>query len=145
MPGGDPDQRGRGGPLRVGPTAEPHPLALVFVEACVEHGHPRRLDFNCGELDGAGLHDMTVVDGVRQTTADADLRPVLSRPSLTLELEAGVRRLVVERERRTGVEYVKDGVSRRALASAEVILGAGAIDSPQPLLVLSWRFAATPG
>jgi choline dehydrogenase len=135
VPGGDPHHRGRGGPLRVGPTAEPHPLALAFVEACVELGHPRRLDFNCGELDGAGLHDMTITGGVRQTTADAYLRPALSRPNLTLELEAGVRRLVIERGRCRGVEFVKDGAERRAHASAEVILCAGAVDSPRLLLL----------
>ena len=80
VPHGDPRYRGRGGPLAVGPTARPHPLTLAFTEACQQAGHPLREDFNCRDLDGTGLHDMTITEGHRQTTADAYLRPVLSRP-----------------------------------------------------------------
>ena len=135
VPHGDPRYRGRGGPLAVGPTARPHPLTLAFIEACQQAGHPPREDFNCRELDGAGLHDMTITDGRRQTTADAYLRPVLSRRNLTVELDAPVRRLVVEDGRCTGVEYLRDGRPERARADAEVVLCSGAIGSPRLLMV----------
>jgi choline dehydrogenase len=115
VPHGDPHYRGRGGP---------------------QAGHPPREDFNCRELDGTGLHDMTITDGRRQTTADAYLRPVLSRPNLTIKLGACVRRLVVQGGRCTGVEYYQDGRLERVRADAEVVLSAGAIDSPR-LLMLS--------
>jgi choline dehydrogenase len=136
VPQGDPRYRGRGGPLAVGPTARPHPLTLAFTEACQQAGHPPREDFNCRELDGTGLHDMTITDGRRQTTADAYLRPVLSRPNLTVKLGACVQRLVVEGGRCTGVEYHQDGRLERVRAGAEVVLSGGAIDSPR-LLMLS--------
>jgi len=135
VPGGDPRYRGIDGPLRIGPTADPHPLTLAFVDACRQAGHPPRGDFNCGELDGTGLHDMTIVNGNRQTTADAYLRPVLPRPNLTLELDACVHRLRVEHGRCAGVEYLREGRLHRAEASREVVLCAGAIGSPQLLLL----------
>jgi choline dehydrogenase-like flavoprotein len=134
VPRGDPKYRGRGGPLRVGPTAQPHPLTLAFVEACRQAGHSLRLDFNCAELDGTGLHDMTIADGARQTTADAYLRPVLSRPNLTLALGARVQRIQLKRNRCTGVDYVLDGRLQR-VSAGEVVLCAGAIGSPQLLLL----------
>ena len=134
-PKGDPRWRGRGGPLAVGPTADPHPLTLAFVEACQEAGHPLRDDFNCGELDGTGLHDMTIVDGHRQTTADAYLRPVRSRQNLTVEMGASVHRLPVEKGRCTGVEYRRGDRLHVARADAEVVLCAGTIDSPRLLLL----------
>jgi choline dehydrogenase len=136
VPHGDPRYRGRGGPLAVAPTARPHPLTLAFTEACQQAGHPPREDFNCRELDGTGLHDMTITDGRRQTTADAYLRPVLSRPNLTVKLGACVQRLIVEGGRCTGVEYYHDGRLERVRAGAEVVLSAGAIGSPR-LLMLS--------
>jgi choline dehydrogenase len=135
VPYGDPHYRGRGGPLTVGPTARPHPLTLAFVEACQKVGHPLREDFNCRELDGTGLHDLTIVDGRRQTTADAYLRPVLSRPNLTVQTGAFVHRLVVDHGRCIGVEYERDGNLVRALSDGEVVLCAGAVDSPRLLLL----------
>ncbi len=135
VPHGDPRYRGHGGPLAIGPTAGPHPLTVAFVEACQQAGHPLRRDFNCGELDGTGLHDMTIVDGHRQTTADAYLRPVLSRPNVTIEMGASVHRLPLENGRCTGVEYRRDGRLERARADGEVVLCAGAIDSPRLLLL----------
>ena len=78
---------------------------------------------------------MTIVHGRRQTTADAYLRPVLSRANLSLQLGAHVHRLSVEADRCTGVEYSWEGQSERAHAAAEVVLCAGTIDSPRLLLL----------
>jgi choline dehydrogenase-like flavoprotein len=136
VPDGDPRYRGRGGPLAVGPTADPHPLTLAFVEACRQAGHPPRADFNWGELDGTGLHDMTIVNGRRETTADAYLRPAAARPNLTVQMGAVVHRLLVENGRCVGVEYHRAGEARRARAAGEAILCTGTIDSPR-LLQLS--------
>ena len=135
VPHGDPYYRGRGGPLAVAPTQHPHPLSLAFVEACQQSGHPLVDDFNLLERDGAGLHDMTITNGHRQTTADAYVRPVLSRPNLALALGAFVHRLRVENGRATGVEYRRNGQFERADASAEVVLCAGTIDTPRLLLL----------
>ena len=135
VPHGDPRYRGRGGPLAIAPTAHPHPLSLAFIEACQQGGHRRLDDFNCLERDGTGLHDMTITAGQRQTTADAYLRPILSRPNLSLELGAFVHRLCVENGRCTGVDYERDGQLERRQADAEVVLCAGTIDSPRLLLL----------
>src|SRR6201999_3706009 len=130
VPGGDPRYRGHDGPLHIGPTADPHPLTLAFVEACRQAGHPLREDFNCGELDGTGMHDMTIVEAQRQTTADAYLRPVLARPNLTVHLNAQAHRLRIAHGRCTGVDYVRDGAPHHAEATGETLLCAGAIGSP---------------
>jgi choline dehydrogenase len=110
-------------------------LTLAFIEACQQVGHQLRVDFNCRELDGTGLHDMSIVDGRRQTTADAYLRPVLSRANLTLEMGATVYRLTVEQRRCTGVDYRSDGRIEHAQARREVVLCGGTIASPQLLLL----------
>ncbi|MBV9322740.1 MAG: GMC family oxidoreductase N-terminal domain-containing protein, partial [Chloroflexi bacterium] len=135
VPHGDPRYRGRGGPLSIAPTAHPHPLSLAFVQACEQAGHPRVDDFNLMERDGAGMHDMTIVNDQRQTTADAYLRPAQSRPNLTLALGAFVHRLRVKSGRCTAVDYRRDGQLLRAAADVEVVVCAGTIDSPRLLLL----------
>jgi choline dehydrogenase-like flavoprotein len=127
--------RGNEGPLRPAPVARPNPIALSFIDACVEAGHPRADDPNGASRDGVALHDLNIVDGVRQSAADAYLTAaVRGRPNLVIEdarpsAAAGVRSV---RRRGRGA----DGVQRDIRASAEVILSAGAIDTPR-LLMLS--------
>ncbi len=137
VPTGDPAYRGRGGPLRPRPSAEPHPLSLAHVEAAVRLGHPRAVDLNDGELIGAAVHDLLIEDGRRQSTATAYLRPAAERPNLTIVTGARATRLVVAAGRCTAVEYV-DGGGRPVTAHAgrELLLCAGAVDSPK-LLMLS--------
>ncbi len=71
--GRDPDYRGSGGPLRPAPVADPNPLSAAFIEAAKELDHPTTDDFNGAESEGAGWHDLTNVDGKRQSNADAYL------------------------------------------------------------------------
>lgn len=136
VPGGDPAYRGRGGPLRPRPTAEPHPLSTAHVEAAVQAGHRRAQDLNDGDLLGAATHDLLIVDGRRQSTATAYLRPAAGRPNLTIRTGAVARRLVLAGGRCTGVELLVDGVGETAYATREVLLCAGAVDSAR-LLMLS--------
>ncbi len=137
VPGGDPAYRGRGGPLRPQPIAQPHPLSVAHVEAASMLGHPRAVDLNDGELIGAAAHDLLIEDGSRQSTATAYLRPAEGRPNLTVATGARATRLVVAAGRCVAVEYV-DGEQRRmtAYAGREVLVAAGAVDSPK-LLMLS--------
>src|SRR4051794_20549672 len=131
--------RGTGGPLRPAPVAHPHPLARSFIDACVEVGHPRVDDVNGARRDGVALHDLNIVDGVRQSAADAYLTPtVRARPNLVIESGTRVLRLLLESGRCVGVGVcvVADGVQRDIRAGEEVILSAGAIDTPR-LLMLS--------
>ncbi|MCG3754041.1 GMC family oxidoreductase [Amycolatopsis sp. Poz14] len=136
VPAGDPSYRGRGGPLRPQPIAEPHPLSLAHVDAARRAGHRVAADLNDGELLGAGLHDLLIQDGRRQSAATAYLRPAMDRPNLTVHTGAEVRLLAVRDGRCLGVEYVRDGVLEWAGAGSEVLLCAGAVGSPR-LLMLS--------
>ncbi|MFC7014467.1 GMC family oxidoreductase [Streptomyces viridiviolaceus] len=136
VPGGDPGYRGRGGPLTPRPIASPHPLTDAHVEAARRAGHRVAADLNDGQLSGAGRHDLLIVDGRRQSTATAYLRPAMDRPNLTVHTGAVARHLVVSNGRCVGVAYRWDGRPERAAASEEVVLTAGAVGSPR-LLMLS--------
>jgi choline dehydrogenase len=119
-------------------TAVPNPVARAGIEAAVEFGYGRAGDITSGLETGAGWCDINVVDGVRQSAADAYLRPVLGRSDLVVVTEALIRRLRAENGRCTGVEYTKSGESftGHCTPDGEVVLTAGAIGSPQ-LLMLS--------
>lgn len=127
---------GVGGPLRIEDLRSPNPLSLAFVEACVEHGMPRNPDFNSGEQLGAGLYQVTQKRGQRVSAARGFLFPALGRPNLSVLAGAHATRVVLDGDRASGVEYVhgaqKHGVAR---ATTLVILAAGAIGSPQLLLL----------
>jgi choline dehydrogenase len=127
---------GRGGPLTVSDPESPHPRSLAFVEAAVACGHRRNPDFNGTYLDGAGLYQRTVRNGKRCSTAVAFLRPASRRGNLKILSKARALRVLLEGDRAVGVEYWRDGAIHQLLARREVIVSAGAIDSPK-LLMLS--------
>jgi choline dehydrogenase len=129
--------RGSEGPLRPGPVARPHPIALSFIDACADAGYPRADDINGASRDGVALHDLNIVDGVRQSAADAYLTAaVRARGNLVIESGTRVLRLLLESDRCVGVGVVANGVRRDIRAAEEVILSAGTIDTPR-LLMLS--------
>jgi len=132
-PGAD-DCHGEGGPLTVAEPFDPHPTSEAILEAAVESGIERNADFNGARQAGAGLYHVTQKDGQRCSTAAAYLRPVLDRPNLTVETDAQVTRIRFDGDRAVGVTYEQDGAQREVDAAAEVVLSAGAINSPQLLL-----------
>jgi choline dehydrogenase len=136
------NQRGRseyhatGGPLRVEDERSPRPLTGRFLAACAEAGIPRIEDYNGPEQDGAALAQVTQRNGKRWSTADAYLRPALKRPNLEVVTGALVTGLEIEKGGARGVRYSRGrGGSQLARAEREVILSAGAIGSPQLLLL----------
>ena len=131
------EDHGVGGPLRVENPRSPRPITRTFLEAAEAAGIPYIPDYNGPEQDGAALVQVTQRAGRRWSTANAYLAPAAGRPNLTVVTGAQVRRVVVDGGRATGVEY-KDrlGRTRTATAGREVVLSAGAIGSPQ-LLMLS--------
>ncbi|MFE0173284.1 GMC family oxidoreductase [Streptomyces sp. NPDC059002] len=133
--GRDPALRGIGGPLTVAPAAPAHPVIEACLEAAAQTGYARAADISGGLEEGFGLTDLNIVDGRRQSAADAYLRPVLDRPNLTVVTGALVHRLHVAEGRCTGVEYRVGTESVTAPCAGEVVLTAGAIGSAQLLLL----------
>lgn len=126
-----------GGPLGVCDGRSNHPLSLAFVEAAVEAGHPRNTDFNGDRQEGVGLYQVTQRAGMRCSAADAYLQPARERRNLTVLANTLATRVVLSGTRATGVEVaLPDGESEVVGASREVILSAGAYESPK-LLMLS--------
>jgi choline dehydrogenase len=134
---GSTEFHGAGGPLHVSDVSSfVHPLCGTFLEACSELGVPRNPDFNGAHLEGAGLWQVTIRNGVRVSCASAYLRPALARANLKVELHARATRILFKDQRASGVEYLRGRVRHVARARCEVLLSAGAINSPQ-LLELS--------
>jgi choline dehydrogenase len=127
---------GAGGPLSVSDSHSMHPLVDAWIEAAVQTGLERRDDFNAGEQDGVGRHQLTQRNGMRCSTAVAYLHPALPRPNLELIPTALVTRVLFDGTRAAGVEAIVNGAPTRLDAAREVILCAGAYQSPQ-LLMLS--------
>ncbi len=128
--------RGADGPLRVSDTINPHETSLAFVNAAAELGHARNPDYNGAEQEGAGLFQVTAAAGIRQSTARAYLEPARARPNLHVMTGTHASRIRLERSVAVGVEYLLDGTKQTARAKREVVLSAGAIESPK-LLMLS--------
>jgi choline dehydrogenase len=115
------------------------PSAVVsqrFIDACVAMGYDYNPDFNGTQQEGTGSYQLTVKDGKRHSAAAAFLLPILQRPNLTTMTGALVTRLLFEGTRAVGVEYLQEGTLYQVRVNHEVILSAGAFDSPK-LLMLS--------
>lgn len=134
--GRDPRVRGVDGPMVIEPSPEPDPLADAWFEAAAEAGYGVSADGNGQESEGVSWTDMNIVGGVRQSAADAYLQPHLTGANLTLITGVQVRRLLFNGLRCDGVEFFGDGVTATIRVEREVIVTAGAIGSPQ-LLMLS--------
>jgi choline dehydrogenase len=134
--GRDVGLRGTAGPIRVAPAADRHPVAQAFVASLLAAGYPCTDDLSGEQQEGVGWPDLAIADGERVSSADGYLRPALDRPNLTVLTGCLVTRLEVRRGRCTGVSYVRDGHPATARTSGEVLLSAGAIGTPQ-LLMLS--------
>lgn len=127
---------GGNGELSVTDLISPAVVSQRFVNACEELGYDRNPDFNGVRQLGAGLYQSTIKDGKRHSTAAAFLLPIQKRPNLTITTGALVTRLLFKKTRVVGVEYLHEGMLHRVRVNQEVILSAGAYDSPQ-LLMLS--------
>ena len=129
------DFHGGDGPLSVCRARGQNPLFDRFVEAGVQAGYARNDDFNGADQDGFGRYDFTIRHGKRHSTSRAFLRPVRRRPNLTVVTHAQTTRIVVEGGRAVAVDYVRGDAHHRAHAAREVVLAAGAIGSPQILML----------
>ncbi len=129
------DYHGAEGPLAVSDTTFKSDLSDRFIRAAGELGLPLRDDFNGAEQEGAGYFQLTVKNGRRCSTAVAYLKPVRQRPNLTIVTNAHTRRIIIEDRRATGVEVDVRGQREIFYTRGEIVLSAGAIGSPQILML----------
>ena len=125
---------GSDGPLHVTTGRMHNPLYRAFVDAGVAAGYPETADMNGHQQEGFGPMFMTTRNGVRASTANAYLRPIMRRPNLTIRTRALTETLTFDGDRVTGVRYRHRGTRHEARAGREVLLCAGAINSPQVLM-----------
>jgi len=126
---------GRDGPMNVRRVTRPNPLNLAFMESLRGLGFKECEDFSGADSEGYGLRHLTIRDGRRVTTARAFLRPALGRRNLTVMTSAQVTRVLLEGRRAAGVEVRTEYGPRTVRANTEVVLAAGAIQSPQVLML----------
>ena len=127
---------GDSGYLSVSDLRHVNPLSRTFVKAANEVGLAEVKDFNSKQREGLGLYQVTQVDGERCSTAKGYLRAANDRPNLCIITNALVERIVIENARATGVQVKVNNNTIALSAKKEVLLSAGAINSPQ-LLMLS--------
>ena len=127
------DYHAVGGPQKVSDLRLRRPIAENFIEAATQIGIPYTEDYNGESQEGVGYFQQTAYKGFRWSTAKSFLRPAMGRPNLTVLTHAQATRLLMQEKRVTGVEYIQAGEKRKADCSGEVILSAGAINSPQIL------------
>jgi len=130
------DYHGAGGPLKVSNMSFRRSICDDFIAGVNELGVPRSDDFNAQEQEGVGYFQLTAHNGRRCSSAVAYLKGIKSRPNLTIITHALTRRIGFSAKRAQSVDYHCKGEKHTATANAEIILCAGAINSPQ-LLQLS--------
>ena len=128
--------RGTEGPVNATSIGAPHPLVDALIAAGERLGVPRRQDFNTGDQEGVGYYQLTTRNGRRCSAAVAYLWPAEGRPNLRVETDAHAAAILFEGRRAVGVRYRQRGKMLTLKARREVILSAGALQSPQ-LLQLS--------
>ncbi|MCR9285435.1 MAG: choline dehydrogenase [Rhodobacteraceae bacterium] len=130
------DYRGGDGPLYVSSMdKDVHPLCQNFLAASEEAGFSRNPDFNGRSQEGVGLYQITAKNGFRMSTARAYLSRAKKRQNVSILTNAHTTRLILENGRATGVVYSRGGTEQSVKARREVILSAGAVNSPQILML----------
>ena len=126
---------GAGGPLAVSNMRARHPLSEAFLQACVKAGMPRMADINTPPQDGVGYVPVTQRRGWRYSASRAYLWPAMRRSNVKVLTHAHALRVLFEGKRAVGVEYARGDRTVRADATRAVIMCAGAISSPQILML----------
>jgi choline dehydrogenase len=126
-------EHGAGGEWRVERQRLSWPILDAFRDAAQELGIPKTNDFNTGDNEGSGYFEVNQRGGVRWNTAKAFLRPAMKRPNLRVLTGAETERVAFDGRRAKGVRFRMNGRTHVARASREIILSAGAINSPKIL------------
>src|SRR4051812_23293531 len=131
---GGSEHHGFGGPCRIEEERDPRPIDADIIEACHAAGIPEARDYNSPEQDGVSMAQTFQKRGRRWSCADAYLKPVLHRENLEVVTRAQVLGLELDGTRVTGVRFIRRGREDTVRAYREVILCAGAFNSPQVLM-----------
>ncbi|NBF06021.1 choline dehydrogenase [Pseudomonas sp. Fl5BN2] len=135
-PLGDSEYHGASGPISITPMqGQTHPICEVFLKGCEQLGYPRSDDFNGPKFEGAGIYDVNTRNGQRCSSSFAHLHPALGRTNLTVLHHVLVDRVLFDdlQQRAIGISVTQQGVTRTFSARKEVILCAGAVDTPKIL------------
>ena len=132
-PAGNSEYHNANGPIRITPMkAEAHPICNYYLAACKEIGLPLSDDFNGPNPEGAGIYDINVRNGKRDSSSFAYLHPALNRPNLKLIHYAFAEKIVLDAHKKAvGIIYTHDGKQVEVRAQREIILAAGAIHTPK--------------
>jgi choline dehydrogenase len=134
--GGESEFHGAKGELGVSNLRNDHPYCEAWLKAAHQAGHPLSEDFNGAQSDGMGRYQLTLKGHWRCDAATAFIKPIKSRANLIIVTHAQVTKIQIDKGRAIGVEWLQQGQLKNARADAEVVLSAGALQSPQ-LLQLS--------
>lgn len=134
--GGESEFHGAGGELGVSDLRNDHPYCQAWLDAAAQAGHPRTDDFNGAQSAGVGRYQLTLSGHWRSDAGTAFLSPVRQRPNLVVATGAHATKVLIEQGRAVGVEWRQGNKLRETRADSEVLLAAGALQSPQ-LLQLS--------
>ena len=124
-----------GGPLTVSDLRSPNPLSDIFLEAAAELQLPKNADFNGAAQEGMGFYQVTQRNGRRCSAAVAYLRPARARANLEVKPDSRCEKILFEGRRAVGVRYRRGEASETVRARKEVIVSAGAFQSPQVLML----------
>ena len=130
---GGTDMHGAGGEWKVAEQRLSWDILKAVQEGAKEFGILPRADFNDGNNEGSGFFEVNQKRGIRWTAAKGFLRPAMKRPNLHVVTHALTERLILDGRRARGIVYTRRGRTYRAAAAAEIILAAGAINSPKIL------------
>jgi len=124
------------GPLRASSIKKTHPLVEAFIKSANQLGVPTTDDFNNLQQEGVGYYQLSTHNGLRCSAAKAYLKPIKSRQNLSIITNAQVSKILFKDRQAVGIEYIQGGSKHQIASQKEIILSAGALQSPQ-LLQLS--------
>ena len=132
---GEDEFHGVNGALNVADSVSKPAINEDFIQSALAAGYPENHDFNGASQEGIGYYQVTQKDGLRFSAAKAFLTPNLARPNLTVITNTQVEKVAIENGIATGVIFKNQGKTQQLQANKEVIVSAGAINSPQILML----------
>ncbi|PUA18430.1 GMC family oxidoreductase [Glaciimonas sp. PCH181] len=129
------EHHGINGPLGISFPGSIHPLTRRWLQACQQFGLKYKADFNAGEQDGCGIYQIAARAGRRSSSASAYLHPAKNRKNLEILTNTKVLKVIIKNGKAIGVDSISNGKNTQILAEREVIISAGAINTPKLLLL----------